>query len=472
MPQRRAYLLILVGLVLLLALGAGGCAGARPPTYERPDVVAKDAWAAGATVARDIDAEWWKRFEDPVLDRLVERAVAENRGLAVLAAQTESARAQIAQAEALRLPVINAGARSDTTAITDLGTSHKYGSGVDVIWELDVWGKASKAVAAQEAGYQASLADWRAGYLVMVAGVIDTYFQLRQIDLQRRSQRDAIAQNERILALYQRLYIRGLGTSEQVSRQEAELHAMRYGLNDLERARALAENALATMVGAVPGEFRLDDTSDRGAVVVPTVPAGLPSDLLARRPDLLAAEYRLLQQVNLEGQARLSQLPTVGLTGLGGSASYGLKGLLDTWTGALSSVVQFPVFDPNTRARIRVSAAQVEVAEQQYRASVVQAFEEVEAVLINLDSRYRQQAALEAMRDKLGEVQHLVQRRLELGLVSQLEVLEQERSLLAAELALIENEWQIAATTVALFKAVGGGWPAEAPGAMAAAAEL
>lgn len=472
MPQRRAYLLILVGLVVLLALGAGGCASVQPPSHERPEVMDKDAWAHGDTVARDIDAAWWKRFEDPVLDELVARAVAQNRGLAVLAAQTEAARAQIAQAEALRLPVINAGGRSDTTAISELGTTHKYGTGVDVVWELDVWGRASKAVAAQQAGYQASLADWRAGYLVMVAGVIDTYFQLRQIDLQRRSQRAAISQNERILALYQRLHARGLGTSEQVTRQEAELHGMRYGLNDLERARALTENALAAMVGAVPGEFRLADTSDHGALVVPTVPAGLPSDLLSRRPDLLAAEYRLLQQVNLEGQARLSQLPTVGLTGIGGSASYGLKGLLDTWTGGLSSVVQFPVFDPNIRARIRVSEAQVEVAEQQYRAAVMQAFEEVESVLINLDSRHRQRASLEARLDKLGQVQQLVQRRLELGLVSQLEVLEQERSLLAAELALIENEWQIAATTVALFKAVGGGWPAQQPGAVVSTADL
>ncbi|HEX7038386.1 MAG TPA: efflux transporter outer membrane subunit, partial [Pseudomonadales bacterium] len=387
--------------------------------------------------------------------------------LQVLAARSEQARALIGQAEALRLPVLAAGTRTDSTDVTGFDSSNKFGTGAELIWELDVWGKARKGVEAQRAAYQASRADWRAGYLVIVGGVVDTYFQIRRLDRRLVEQRRALEQSRTILDIYRKLYHRGLASSSQLSSQEAELHALRVGLADLERARALAQNALASLIGAVPGEFHLEDTAAKEAIAIPSVPAGLPSDLLSRRPDLLAAEYRLLQAVSLEGQARLSRLPTVGLTGIGGSASFGLSNLLDTWTAGLSSVLQFPVFDPNVRARIRTSEAEVHVAEQQYRASVLRAFEEVESVLINLHSHTQQRADLLARLGKLEDVNRLTRRQLELGLLSHLDVLEQERSLLAAQQAVIDNEWQVLSDTVALFKALGGGWPPEVPGAVA-----
>ena len=463
MQRRQDYVLIIRSLTILVLVGVGGCAGmVATPVHERPDVVGKTAWSAALPAERDIDPAWWEGFADPVLNDLVGRAIAGNLDLGVLAARSELARTQIGQARALRLPVLGAGTRTDTTDVTGFDRSSKLGTGAEVVWELDVWGKAAKGVAAQEAAYQASQADWRAGYLVIVSSVVDAYFQIRQVDRQLAQQRHALEQNRRILDIYHKLHDRGLAPGTQVTRQEAELHTLRIGLQDLQRARSLAENALAALIGAPPGELGIEDTGHRPAVPVPPVPAGLPSDLLSRRPDLLAAEYRLLQQVNLEGQARLSRLPTIGLTGIGGSASFGLSSLLETWTAGISSVVQFPVFDPNVRARIRASAAQVEVAEQEYRAAVMRAFEEVESILINLESRRQQRAELLARRDKLDAVSRLTHRQVELGLLSHLDVLEQERTMLAAEQALIENEWQLVSGAVALFKALGGGWPPEA----------
>ena len=466
MQRRQAYMLIIVGLTMMILLGLGGCAAlVETPAHERPDVVTRAAWSLDLADLPGIDPAWWEGFADPSLNALVTRAIAGNVDLQVLAARTEVARAQIGQARAVRLPVVNAGTRTDTTGVTGFETTSKLGTGGELVWELDLWGKAQKGVAAQQAGFQASRADWRAGYLVMVSSVIDSYFQVRQLDRQLAQQRHALEQNRRILELYRSLHDRGLAPGTRVTRQEAELHGIRVALQDLHRARALTENALAALLGAAPGDLRIEDTSARDAVPIPPVPAGLPSDLLARRPDILAAEYRLMQQVDLEGQARLGRLPTVGLTGIGGSASFGLSNLLSTWTAGLSSVIQFPVFDPNVRARIRASEAQVAVAEQEYRTTVMRAFEEVEAVLINLQSRRAQRAELLARRDKLADVNRLTHRRLELGLLSHLDVLEQERSMLAAEQALIENEWQLVTDTVALFKAIGGGWPEEVPGA-------
>lgn len=460
---------IQLAIASIVWIGLGGCAGmVSTPEHVRPDVVAKDTWSTNLSSEYGIDPSWWRAFQDPVLDGLVSRAVEGNLDLQVLAARIDEAGALIGEAKALRLPVVAAGTRTDSTRVTGFDSSTKLGTGAELAWELDVWGKARKGIQAQKAAYQASRADWRAGYIQIVASVVGSYFEVRRLDRQIAQQRRALEQSRRILDIYRKLHHRGLASGTQLSAQEAELYAIRVGLRDLERARALGENAIAALLGTAPGELHLDDTGAAESLPIPEVPAGLPADLLTRRPDLLAAEYRVLQAVNLEGQARLSRLPSIGLTGIGGSASFGLSQLLDTWTAGLSSVVQFPVFDPNVRARIRTSEAQVQVAEQTYRAAVLRAFEEVEAVLINLHSHRQQRADLLQRRGRLEEVDELNRRQLELGLLSHLDVLEQQRSLLAAEQAVIQNEWQIRGDIVALYKALGGGWPPESPAAVVA----
>lgn len=455
-------------LMALVALALSGCSGmVSVPEFERPSVPAKQDWSSELAGERRIDLKWWQGFGEPALDALMEKAISGNLDLALLAARTQTAGAQIKQARARLLPILNVGTRTDTTSIsgdTDLGTSTKYGVGGDMLWEIDVWGKARKGVAAQRAGFAASEADWRAGYLVMAASVSNAYFQIRQSDQQLVRQQAAMDRASEILALYQQMHQRGLVPQTRVLQQQAELNALKAAELELQRIRALTVNALATLVGEVAGDFEVPATGDLPDVEPVDVPIGLPSDTLTRRPDLIAAEYRLLQAVNLEGQARLAQLPTVGLTGMGGSASFGLSDLLKTWTAGLSSVVQFPVFNPNIRAQIKVSEAQVNEAEAQYRAAVFAAFEEVENVLVNLGNRRLQQQQLQERLANLETVQQRTMAQLELGLISRLEVLERERALLGADQALLANRWQLVNDTVSLFKAVGGGWDPEVVG--------
>jgi multidrug efflux system outer membrane protein len=451
--------------ILIGSLLAAGCSSLMAtPEHERPAVSPKQHWSIELADERTIDKKWWQAFHDPQLDHLMEQAIGENLNLQILAARTELAKAQIGQAKASLLPIVNFGARTDTTDIsgsTDLGTTNKVGTGGDLLWELDVWGKARKGVAAQKAAYKASEAEWRAGYLTMASSVAAAYFQLRRGDEQQARQRQAIARGTEILDIYERMLAQGIIAKTQVLQQQAELNQLTAALYDLERVRALSENALATLIGKAAGNYIIADTHSSTQLVAITVPAGLPSEILSRRPDIVAAEYRLMQAVALEGQARLARLPTVGLTGIGGSASYSLGDLLKTWTAGLSSVVQFPVFNPAIRARIPVSEAQTKVAEAQYRASVMQAFEEVENLLITIESRHRQQAEYTERRERMRSVRQQQQAQLRLGLISQLQLLEQERSLLAAEQAVLNNYWQLLEDTVALFKAVGGGWDRE-----------
>jgi outer membrane protein TolC len=194
-------------------------------------------------------------------------------------------------------------------------------------------------------------------------------------------------------------------------------------------------------------------------VALPVVPEGLPSQLLKRRPDVVAAEYRVLEAYNLVGQAKLAQLPSISMTGHGGTASFALSSLMKSFTFGLMPSINFPIFDPGVKARIKTSQAQSEVAEQTYRRTVIGAFEEVENALVNLDAHRRQRMELQEQSDRLTIVAAQVEAQLKEGLVTQLEVFEAERTLLAAQLALLAIHQQILADTVTLYKALGGGWP-------------
>lgn len=456
----RAGLCLPVLAMLLLV----GCANLGGPDYARPEVPDKADWsqsASGTVSAKaTIQPDWWNAFGDPTLSALVEQATAGNLDIRVLAARTAVARAAISQAEAGLLPVLSAGGGTDTLKSTGSASSTQYSLASDVIWEADIWGKVRKGVEAQQAEYQATEADWRAGYLVMVSQVATAYFQLRQFDEQIEQQRKSLARNREILAIYTQMLDEGLIPRTTVLQQQAEINRLQALLLDLQRLRKLTENGLATLLGMPADNLRVDRAQAR-AVQQVTVPAGLPSELLSRRPDIVAAEYRVLQSYDLLGQARLARLPSVSLTGKAGTASFALTDLLRSWTFGLSSLVSIPIFDPNVKARIKVSEAQTHVAEEEYRRSVLNAFEEVENALTNLSNHKRQADELTSRRARLELVSDQIHAQLDEGMVSQLEVFEVERSLLDARQQALANHWQVLSDTVALFKALGGGWPPE-----------
>jgi outer membrane protein TolC len=245
-----------------------------------------------------------------------------------------------------------------------------------------------------------------------------------------------------------------------VLQQRAEINRLSTDLIELGRLRSLSGNALATLLGVPAGNFSLPAGSLQARVQLPVVPEGLPSELLRRRPDIVAAEYRVLESYDLVGQAKLAQLPSVSLTGRGGTSSFALGSLLKSFTFGLLPSINFPIFDPAVKARLKTSQASNEVAEQQYRKVVIDAFEEVENALVNLDAHRRQRGELQQQAERLGIVAAQVEAQLKEGMVSQLDVFEAERSLLAAQLALLANHQQILSDTVTLYKALGGGWPA------------
>jgi NodT family efflux transporter outer membrane factor (OMF) lipoprotein len=459
-PRWRAKNSLLAGLCIGMLCG---CADVSMKDYRRPDTPIKSSWSRAEDVPvsamETIRPDWWKEFSDPYLDGLVQKAVGGNIDVKILAARMQVANAQIGEARAGALPTIDAGAGVSIEKSTGQRTSKQFNLGTQVNWDIDIWGKVEKGVQAQRAEYSATEADWRAGYLKLVSDVSTTYFQILQFDEQIDRQQRALGKGEQILGIYQAMFRNGLLPNTRVLQQSAEINRLTNDLLELRRARELAGNALATLLGIPAGDFRVPPGYLQDRVRLPSVPGGLPSELLKRRPDVVAAEYRVLEAYNLVGQAKLAQLPSIGLTARGGSSSFALTDLLRSFSFGLLPSINIPILDPSVKARVKTSEAQTEVAEQEYRRTVMGAFEEVENALVNLDAHKKQRIELQQQIDHLNVVSAQVAGQLKEGLVSQLEVFESERSLLAAQLGLLSNHQQILSDTVTLYKALGGGWP-------------
>ena len=439
-----------------------GCADVHVPEYRHPEVPAKSTWSqppSGTVSATEaISPQWWSQFDDPYLDSLVAKAIAGNIDLKVLAARIGVANAQIAEVRAGAQPSVDIAAGASLQKTTGQQFSKQYNAGTQVIWDLDVWGQVEKGAQGQAAEFHATEADWRAGYLQIVADVSTTYFQILQLDEQIDQQQGALRKNERILAIDETMRSNGLMSDTDVLRQRAENNRLAKDLLELRRVHDVTENALATLLGAPAGEFKVQPDRLQNRVHVPTVPAGLPLDLLARRPDVVAAEFRVLEAHDLMGQARLAQLPSVSLTGQGGTASFALSDLFKAFTFGFMPTINLPVLNPGIRAHVKTTEAQIKVAEESYRRTVIAAFEEVEDALVNLEAHRQEKEKLQMQVEQLQVVSAATGTQLEAGVVSQLDVFESERSLLTAQLALLASHEQVLSDTVTLYKALGGGW--------------
>jgi multidrug efflux system outer membrane protein len=439
-----------------------GCADVRQAEYQRPEAPTKSSWSkpadAPVSAAATISPRWWQEFRDPELDTFVTRAIAGNFDLKILAARIGVANAQIAEERAGAQPSVDLGAGSSLEKTRNQRFSKTYNFGTQVSWDLDVWGAVNKGVQAQTAEFRATEADWRAGYLTLAASVSTTYFQIRQLDEQLDRQQRALAKNKQILGIFEAMHRNGLAPDTQVMRQRAEINRLTKEELELKRLRSIAENALATLVGVPAGDLKVQPARLQERVQIPVVPSGLPLDLLSRRPDVVAAEYRVLASHNLVGQAKLAQLPSVGIIGRAGSAAFSIADILKAFTINLLPSVNLPILNPGIKARIATSQAEVQVAENGYKATVMAAYEEVENAWVSLDAHRRQHEELRMQVDQLERVAAQTQAQLAAGLITQLEVFENERSLLAAQLELLASHQQVLSDTVTLYKALGGGW--------------
>ncbi len=456
--MRRAVLCLLL---------AAGCA--VQPDYRRPALELPQVWRQ--SVPRpEREAPWWRIYGDADLDRLIAEALENNSDALVAAARVDEARALLDQARAALRPevggAVSAG-RSRSSAATGLlppGAPRErsnYRATLDVSYEIDLFGRLRAASDAARAELAASEAVRDAVRLGLTARVAEGYYGLAALDAQVDLTRRVLRLREESLGLQRRRREAGLISDFELRQLEAEAATLRAQLPPLERDREITEAALAALLGRSPRAV-FEDTPARAAPATGdavAVPAGLPSELLLRRPDLVEAEQRLVAANARVALARSAYFPSIRLTGSLGSESAELSELFTGPAGIWSVAASLaqPIYaGGRLRAQREAAEARERAALAQYQGAVRNAFREVRQALAAQARARESFAAQEARVAALEETLRLARLRYESGVASQLDVLDAERGLLDARTARIEALRAQRAAVADLYRALGG----------------
>ena len=467
---------------LVAALVLAGCANApfTPAAAPAAPVAFKEDGAARFTNVGPAEAQprgaWWTVFSDPVLDDLVLRAAANNTDLQQAAARVQAARALLRDAQADLLPQVGASIGASRATIqpglgaapgqaANLGTA-----GLAASWEPDFFGKLTKTKNAAKLDEQSREAALQSTRLVVQSDVAQAYFELRALDAEREIVRQTVAAYADTLRLTERRYQAGDVAELDLARVQAEVASTNSQALALDRERALHEHALAVLLGELPTNFALKEGDWSGAL--PGVPAGVPSTVLARRPDVAAAQLAMQAAEARAGVARLAWFPDVSLTANGGYASTDI-GDLFKWSArawGIGALMSLPVFDGGRReAGVQTANAQWDIAAASYREQVLGAFRDVEDQLASLRLLSDQAGAQKVAVDAATRATVLSDARYRNGLVSQLELLDARRSELANRRVAVQVRAAQYQATVGLIRALGGGWGEGAPAPTASA---
>lgn len=459
------------------ALLLAGCA--LGPDYRRPAELPSQPGFRGETAPQAEsfvdELPWWEIFGDPVLVALVEEALANNRDLAAAVARVEQAGFFVGVARSDLFPQVGyhgEGGRGRTPE--DVGgsgqTSDFFLGALGLAWEIDVWGRIRRATEAARAELLATEAFERGVRLSLVAGVAQAYFELRELDLELEIARRSADAFEATRDLFLRQFEGGAASRLAVERAEAAFAETLATIPALESQIVAKENELSVLLGRAPGEI------PRGATLgeqrqPPEVPAGLPSALLERRPDLMQAEQTLVAANARVGQSLADFFPRIGLTAVYGRQSSELSQLVESGSLAWSAaaLVTGPLFQGGRRWYLfQGSKEEREAALQSYEQSILVALSEVSDSLVARDrlalARDHQARAVAAYQESV----RLAQVRFWGGLASYFEVLDAQQLLFPSELRLAQLDLGRLTAFVQLYRALGGGWslhqtPATAP---------
>jgi len=463
--------LSILGFALLLA----GCTGLKPD-YTKPAVDLPAGWRdAPADGVQARDARWWKVYGDPVLDRLVDEALAHNANVMLAIARVDEARAALSATSADQRPQVSAGANRSRTRVSQRGPVplspdvnpefNNTRATVGVSYEIDLWGRLRNATQAARADLLATEAARETVLITLTSDVAQAYFALRAFDGQLDATRRSLAARSEALGMQKRRFDVGDISEFDYRQLQADVAAERALLPVLELQRAQQENALAVLLGKSPraiyeGAIEAgSDPEDRTVAIV--VPGGLPSDLLLRRPDLVQAEQTLIAANARVAVARAAYFPTLSLTGYLGSESVALSDLFTgpagIWQAALAAGQ--PIYaGGRIDAQVQAAGARERQALAQYQLAIQNAFRDVrDALVAQAKARERLEAESERV-TALRTTLRFARLRYQNGMTGQLEVLDAERNLLAAEQNRIDALRSQRAAIADLFKALGGVW--------------
>jgi multidrug efflux system outer membrane protein len=456
-------LLKLAALPLAL-LAAAGCTNLAPK-YERPAAPVAPAFSADAGAAGQVQAssiDWQSYFADERLKRLIGVALTNNRDLRVSVLNIEQARATYGIRRADRFPTVNAGANATAQPETETTPARLYSVGLSVsAYELDLFGRVHNLSEVAFAQYLATEEGRKAAQITLVSAVANAYLTLIADDELLGLTRETLKTREESYSLSKLKFENGAASEIDFRLTESLLESARASLAQFTRQRAQDENALVLLLGqGLPSDLPppLAMSEQRLAT---DLPVGLPSEVLARRPDVLQAEQQLIAANANIGAARANFFPRITLTGSVGTASTELNGLFKSGSSAWTFAPQIvlPIFDAGrNKANLEVSKVNRDIAVAQYEKAIQSAFREVQDALAGratLGEQARAQLAqtnAEQVRFKLADL------RYRNGASSYLDVLDAQRSLFTAQQGLVQVQAQQVQNLVTLYKVLGGGW--------------
>lgn len=450
---------------LLAALTLAGCSLA--PIYQRPEVPIPAQWQIDIQTANDLaNTTWWKQFQDPVLDELVQTALRENKDVQIAAARVEEFMGRYGVTRSAQFPQVGANADAARTRASESGDVtlienpvNTFQANLGASFELDLWGKLRNATEAARAQLLATEEARRTVILTLVSQLAFSYVQLLNFDQQLVVTKATLQTRGEAVRINGLRFKAGLTSELDYQQAVAEYQDAAVQVPRLERLIVLQENAISLLLGRNPGRIPRGSTLER--LVLPQVPGGLPSELLERRPDIRQAEQQLIAANALIGVAKAAYFPSISLTGLFGVASTDLSDLFEgpskTWQFA-GTLLQ-PIFTGGRLAgQVQVAEAVQQQALLNYQQVIQNAFAEVDDSLISVVKRREELKDQAAQLAALQRLVDLATLRYENGYSDYLQVVDAERNLFNAQLSNVQTQSSLFAALIDLYKTLGGGW--------------
>lgn len=458
----KKFLIILsAGLIFVLASCSVG------PDFQRPQVDTLEVYNYDKLGVDTVSTLlWWELFNDPGVDTLVKIALFQNQDLLIAASRVQEARASLGFTKADQYPKLDVQAGSNRgnsvqgLKFDNVSSSHFISPVLS--WEIDFWGKFSRATESARAQLMASEYSLRSVQITLISEVISTYYLLLDYNQRLLISQETLESREHSLDIIEQRFAQGTIPEIDLNQSQIQREIAVASIPFYERFIVKTENALNILLGYNPGIIQ-DDKLLYSQYAPPEIPVGLPSELLERRPDIAQAEYNLMAQNARVGVAVAQRFPSISLTGILGLASSDLSTLTDgdpAWS--ISAGLFGPIFNFNKNiARVEVEEARTQQALYKYEKTVLNAFREVEDALVEVDTYKREADAKKRQFDAASNAARLSQLRYDQGVTSYLEVLETQRSAFSTALELSETRKNYLDSYVKLYKALGGGWISE-----------
>lgn len=465
-------------IVAIVACFATGCAVG--PDFQKPEIPVPVEWSNTARLSASHSAvEWWKNFEDPVLESLLDRAITANFDMAIAVSRVRQARALVSTSQAPLFPWLSAsgsfqrsgtGGGNDSVVVQDgLLTSRGGGgsventarAGLDVSWEIDLFGGIRRSIEAAEAGTEAAEEFYRDTLVIVRADVASGYFNLRGLQARLQVANDNAEAQERNAEIVRKRHANGFANSLELNNAEAQVASTRANIPRLQSDIRRQMHALAVLLGQQPSALNTElEASGKDTVVPATVPLLLPSEVMRVRPDVRKAEADLHASVARVGVAVAELFPKFTLSAL--LATQGSQlGMLDSWENRLWTVgagLTQPIFQGGRIAsEVERQKALRDESVAAYHATVLRALKEVEDALVAFTLEGDRIVQLEISVDRSRRALAVAEDLYTSGLTEFLEVLNAERTLYAAQETLVISRSQRAINMVILYKTLGGG---------------